>query len=247
MAKKIRTYEQLAELLGANEPTEYSINRRLYKDTKYGVSAQFATKNLTVDYKERWHIKLRPSIAGVFVVGIRVGGKWYADEWFAPQEVKLPEDLAEFLSLQENVSNNLNIAHTYQIGDLSWNKMQESVKDFPNCKLHGMVLTVLLPRQRIAGKKIGVAFNAGIEGTEQTTQEHCVWFPCEPYQIWATIRAVEEEADDIWMETHGCAWCWDWFYQETDGLTDDDLEERWSPGKAVDSECPKCKGKGVVF
>lgn len=82
-----------------------------------------------------------------------------------------------------------------------------------------------------------------IEGVEQTTDVHIVDFTKE-YEdekaVVATwikaVAAVEQEADQIWHETHGCDTCKIHFAIDPDS----DYSPVWD-------QCPNCNGNGTIF
>lgn len=244
MKKSIQNYEDLADLLGANEPTEASVSHRVYKDTSCGAWAEFITEDLVHRGKARWHLVLGPAITGVYAETVKRGGKWYEgrDDWMTIDEANLPAYLTEFLNLERDTSNNTSLHGRWKIGGLNWSTLQANVAELPECKLHGVVLTVVLDEERVVGQRVGVAFGSIVEGVDQTTETYKVFFPCHPIDIYKAIEKVEEEAHDIWMETHGCPYCWS-------NPEHPEANFDWDAGDyvAVDENCPVCHGEGMCF
>lgn len=90
---------------------------------------------------------------------------------------------------------------------------------------------------------IMLSLSSIVEGVEQTTQTwHTVVEPIhgDPCHIRESFmknaEIVEEEAQTIWNETHGCCTCAKQF-----GIN---LDEELSP---VWNECPDCGGQGVII
>jgi hypothetical protein len=88
---------------------------------------------------------------------------------------------------------------------------------------------------------LAVSVSSIVEGIDATTATHIVRVEDvngETFDAaWnAAIAAVEEEADDLWKDTHGCETC-----ASHHGI---DLSEEPSP---VWDECPDCGGHGEII
>lgn len=60
-------------------------------------------------------------------------------------------------------------------------------------------------------------------------------------RLYAAVTAVNDEANSIWHDTHGCDTCHaHWIAEDIDGRTIDHYVPCWS-------ECPDCGGNGVVI
>jgi hypothetical protein len=83
-----------------------------------------------------------------------------------------------------------------------------------------------------------------VEGVEQTTQTHIVDLLRLPARndkalftaFWSAVESVEQEAAEIWHNTHGCDVCAEHF-----GI---DLDDDHSP---VWNDCPNCCGDGFII
>jgi hypothetical protein len=90
-----------------------------------------------------------------------------------------------------------------------------------------------------------VSLGSIVEGVERTTQTYILHFPFDADEIESALAAVEEEAKEIWDETHGCEACWQGGilateYGEEIGPTDYGM-------RPVDPDCPECGGEGIVI
>ena len=86
----------------------------------------------------------------------------------------------------------------------------------------------------------GIRVGSIVEGTDRECQTITINSPCSPQNVWDAVEAVNEEAEEIWMNTHGCEHCW------PDGRFDDYGNEQEFGDWPVNLECQHCKGRGVV-
>jgi hypothetical protein len=70
--------------------------------------------------------------------------------------------------------------------------------------------------------------------------------------FWAAVRAVEAEAKQIWMATHGCDGCWPKEHCLPEGDEPctgceccEDLD--WPGHRRVNPDCKTCGGEGIVI
>jgi hypothetical protein len=75
--------------------------------------------------------------------------------------------------------------------------------------------------------RAGVLIGSIVEGTEACTMSRSLTFPFSADDYQEAVRAVEEEAQEIWDSTHGCDDC------GMDG--------------AINPECKTCKGEGTIL
>lgn len=73
-----------------------------------------------------------------------------------------------------------------------------------------------------------------VEGVDEEAETEYVYLPCTGKDLDDAVERVEQSAEFIWKNTHGCEECakrngWEW------------------PGCAVDEECPVCGGDGTVI
>ena len=79
----------------------------------------------------------------------------------------------------------------------------------------------------------GVMIGSIVEGVDgDGTEYHTLTFPFTMKKFWETLQAVEDEADLIWHQTHGCPQC---------------PEDPESGMHIIDPECPNCHGNGVIL
>ena len=100
---------------------------------------------------------------------------------------------------------------------------------------------------------LGVGASSIVEGVDQETGWHEVeWrpFEVEPAKLreefWECVRLVDQEAHDIWNDTHGCDWCRaHWRYEWDNGLLC--VEYMGVGSTPVWADCAMCKGHGVAI
>jgi len=91
----------------------------------------------------------------------------------------------------------------------------------------------------------GVSFGSIVEGVEETTQVYTVYFPCDSDDLDKALDQVEEEAEEIWNNTHGCECCWQ------GGIIADEWGNVIGPTdfgmRPIDPDCPECEGNGIII
>lgn len=86
---------------------------------------------------------------------------------------------------------------------------------------------------------IRVIIGSIVEGVDIYCQEYVLDWPFSKDEFWGAVGEVEEEAEYIWNETHGCEDCWG---------GDPGMEESSEYGyRPVDPNCKSCEGDGIVI
>jgi len=80
---------------------------------------------------------------------------------------------------------------------------------------------------------IGVTVGSIVEGVDWGTTPHTLRYPFEIQDFWDALQAVEDEANEIWYDTHGCDDC-------------GTKHPEWGT-QMINSECKTCKGEGVII
>ena len=81
--------------------------------------------------------------------------------------------------------------------------------------------------------KEGVSVGSIVEGSDQGTETYKLNYPFEIKDFWNSLDAVEQEAQEIWNDTHGCADC-----------GEENLETGYT---AINPECKTCEGEGIII
>lgn len=129
-------------------------------------------------------------------------------------------------------------------GATTVDQLKKAVFKYTDC---GAWCEVFPPHQTWDNKleEGGVSFGSIVEGVDQTTQTYTVHFPCDSDEIDKALDKVEKEADEIWMQTHGCESCWG------GGILATEWGEEIYPTdygmRPVDPNCPECGGNGVII
>lgn len=85
------------------------------------------------------------------------------------------------------------------------------------------------------GRSIGgIACSSIVEGTDVETSTYML-VGDKIATFWQCLEAVNNEAHNIWMDTHGCDTCIEHYKEEDTG---------WSP---VWPDCPECGGYGAII
>ena len=70
-----------------------------------------------------------------------------------------------------------------------------------------------------------------VEGSEYEVDPNDLVWPFTREQFWDTVQDIEDQCQEIWMDTHGCEKCAE--------LTGED--------GPVHPDCPECEGLGIVI
>lgn len=86
---------------------------------------------------------------------------------------------------------------------------------------------------RQIGGRAGIGTGSIVEGVDRVTDIQELAFPFTEKQLWDALQRVEEQAEKIWDETHGCEAC-----------SEEDPETGY---RQVNPECKACGGHGEVI
>jgi len=78
----------------------------------------------------------------------------------------------------------------------------------------------------------GVVVGSIVEGVDHGTQCHELPFPFKAEEFWKALQEVEDEAGEIWNETHGCEDC------------GPDNEYGY---RSINPNCTTCEGGGAII
>jgi hypothetical protein len=82
------------------------------------------------------------------------------------------------------------------------------------------------------GKDYKVSVGSIVEGVDYGTNTYSLTTPFKSKDFWANLVMVEQEAKDIWDDTHGCPKC---------GSENPD-----TGCIAINPKCKSCKGEGII-
>ena len=80
-----------------------------------------------------------------------------------------------------------------------------------------------------------------IEGVDYDTKSHELVFPFSEDSFWRALDDVEQEAADIWNDTHGCEDCWD--CTQVDEWGNECEFSQWP----INPKCTNCDGGGTII
>ena len=238
----IRNAKDLAKWIGVDydedSTEEYlgkAMSRRLYKDTSCGAWLSLARME-DCEKPVIWTAHLKKGIDGVYVTRARrAHGKTTTDI------ASLPERVRQFLLLFAHSNK------TELTPDCFDTLSAISVSNGDATKR----VTAKSPIEKIVTFSLkemiyvnGVAIGSIVEGTDATTSVHELAFPFLLSDFWAAVQKVEDEASEIWNETHGCDTCEAHWMEESEN--GEGLEGIYG-GIPVWVECPDCGGGGAII
>jgi hypothetical protein len=80
--------------------------------------------------------------------------------------------------------------------------------------------------------KTSVTIGSIVEGVDWNTETRTLTYPFVMDEYWSAVQAVEDEAKDIWNQTHGCEDCGP---EGDNGYI------------AINPECKTCHGEGDII
>jgi hypothetical protein len=229
----IKNYQDLANLLCAHDASEESISHRVYKDTSCGAWAKLETAIPTGKHeRQNWR-----------VIILKVGDRFRAatarqerdGDWMPLPRWqnwrKWSRDLTDCVAWDAGLDERGYILDAeivdYLTTEVEWGNFGLPV---------GQKYFEVSFDTYTGGYAPGVSFGSIVEGIDAYTEVESVAFPCEEQDIWDALQRVEDEANHLWMETHGCPECWGG--EEVEGELG---------GRPVDGECSRCKGHGTII
>ncbi len=219
--RMIRNLADLAEHLGC-DPTEASVARRVYKDTACGAWFKEALHQEASTSRRRWSASVHHSIAGPVLTGFRPEHGRTVAPADAPAEVR------QFFQAKEVR------AGLWIVDGMTWDEVTMAGDPCKVQLVRQDLLRLTAPVEvRRARQRLAVLVGSIVEGVEAEVEPDPLPYPFTAGQWEATVQAVEDRADEIWKETHGCEQC----FGRTDG-------EASGP---VDPDCPGCHGDGIVL
>jgi hypothetical protein len=163
---------------------------------------------------EHWQAKFRAWIGnskhGVLFVGAR---KSCRGKWLNGDEI--PEQIADFLRPKK-------INGRWCIPDI--NTLKNFEQDAKQVKV-----------QR-GSSPIEVKFLFSVPGYKNVKQ---MTIPEIESEYWKAVEQVNQEAHNIWMETHGCESC-----TKLHGINNENSETGYTP---VHPDCKECDGDGIII
>ena len=88
---------------------------------------------------------------------------------------------------------------------------------------------------------VGLTVGSIVEGVDYDCDAVTVTYPFKLDKFWNALNAVEEQADCIWKDTHGCDKCWD------EPQLDEWGNEREFGAWPINPECKTCEGHGAII
>jgi hypothetical protein len=71
-----------------------------------------------------------------------------------------------------------------------------------------------------------------VEGVDWGTQDHVLNWPFTVKDVRRAMKDVEDEADEIWRDTHGCDEC---------------VPSQYDGYRTITPGCPGCSGEGIII
>jgi len=90
---------------------------------------------------------------------------------------------------------------------------------------------------------VGLTVGSIVEGVDCDCEPVTVTYPFELDEFWKALESVEDQADEMWRNTHGCDKCWDDFHIKTDEYGNVQEFGAWP----INEECKTCEGHGTII
>jgi hypothetical protein len=88
---------------------------------------------------------------------------------------------------------------------------------------------------------VGLTVGSIVEGADCCCDTVTVSYPFELDEFWKALKAVEDQADEIWKDTHGCDKCW--HEAQPDEWGNMCEFGAWP----INKECKTCEGEGAII
>lgn len=235
----IRNARMLADHIGANydddstdQDLEEAMSHRIYKDTSCG--AWLALREIqSGKRREVWSARLMKSIVGIHASRVRRVGQ----KRIEPQDV--PDYIRQFLDIQEGLNSKTDIpVEIWQGLSADYDTGGHILKV---TQIHPIEKVVTFWVERPVYVK-GVAVGSIVEGCDAEVMPEELTFPFRSSAFWKMVQNVEDEADRIWKDTHGCETCEAHWIEEYG-----DAKFGEYGGIPAWDECPECNGDGAVI
>ena len=87
----------------------------------------------------------------------------------------------------------------------------------------------------------GITVGSIVEGVDYDCTPETVTYPFKMDEFWQALKNVEDQANEIWNDTHGCEDCWT-----------EPVPNRWGCEVEVGAwpikkDCKTCKVKGTIL
>lgn len=233
---KIYTTIGLAEAIGSYHPTIESVSRAIYKGTDCG--AWVDERQIGTQHKTRFKVIFSASILGIVAHQWQQNGR---GTWRGFGEAITPMELKQFLGGYE--------PKMVGASQHDWEKLlqvdteHKSLAELRKATADNDAI-VWLPRKQntcwitlnVTRYKPGIGVGSIVEGIDQCTETYELAYPFSDKQFWKAVQAVEDEARDLWLETHACPDC--------AGYGENEETEGTGP---IDPDCPTCHGQGDII
>jgi hypothetical protein len=87
----------------------------------------------------------------------------------------------------------------------------------------------------------GLTVGSIVEGADYDCDTVTVSYPFELDEFWEALKAVEDQAGEIWKDTHGCDKCW--HEAQPDEWGNMCEFGAWP----INKECKTCEGEGTII
>jgi len=230
--EKITSVAALAAAIGTLGDGIDSVSKAIYKGTACG--AWVDAREVGVTRKRRFKVVFGESIWGLVAHQWQEGGR---GTWRSPSELITPRRLVEYLGGPEPKFVGPKTQEVMLLLDTEEKTLaglRQRTKDTDRQSIEW------LPRKKevawitldVTTGKPGIGVGSIVEGVDQCTAVHELAFPFTMKKFWKAVAAVDEEAQQIWNDTHGC---------------DDCPEDPETGYHIIDPKCPTCKGEGQIL
>jgi hypothetical protein len=177
------------------------LSRRVYKDTDCGAWAKVSERTVAIGTsKRRWTALLTEVGQSVRVEHARM------EHGKKVSVAELPKVVRQYLCLGDDLSNDI-----MDIGETSAELIEGLERDhIPHAQVnrspHQWRVHFHCDTPKAYKQVFVVEIGSIVEGTDAELHEETE-LPCSSEQLDAMVKAVEDAADEVWKDTHGCDQC----------------------------------------
>jgi hypothetical protein len=96
----------------------------------------------------------------------------------------------------------------------------------------------------ITVKGATVTLGSIVEGSHYDVNPRALAWPFTKEDFWNALEEIEQEAQTIWDDTHGCEGCAEkWKFIDDNGFP----VEGGDGLTSIHPDCPECKGEGIII
>ena len=233
---QIRSLRALARYLDASSVTKDSIAHRIYKRTTCGAGFTIFEPKVRIE-ERRYRASLVHGEHGACVARIDLVVDHNRSR---PARQPLPQPVIDMLAIEAAGGRTPMPALVSPAEPVSLEYLRSQIasmeeiyieKDLPRELVIAFNVKVPLSIAPSKRRATGIRVCGYCEGADAELPTYSLDFPFTEEEFEAALQSCDDDADQLWNETHGCARCGD---------------EELSGYRAVNPDCKSCGGDGIV-